>query len=476
MSEGSYDAVIIGSGPNGLAAAIRLAQRGWRTLVVEGSDTIGGGTRTKELTLPGFNHDVCSAVHPMGIASPYFRTLDLESHGLKWLQPKVPLAHPLDGGRAAALFPSMEETCANLGADGGRYRLFFKQLSEHADQLFETLLKPLSLPAHPLLMMRFGMGAGLPATIFSKYFRTEEARALFGGNAAHAVMALDLLLTSAIGLTLQVAAHGRGWPIPQGGSQSIAEALASKLRSLGGEIQTGRSIQSLGDLPKAKAYLFDISPANLAKICSEALPANYRKKLMRYRHGPGVFKMDYALSAPIPWSHEWCRQAGTVHVGGTFEEIAAGERLIWEGKHADKPFVLVSQPTLQDSSRAPEGKHVAWAYCHVPNGSNQDCRAIIENQIERFAPGFKDTILGAHAMASMAFEAYNPNYIGGDVVGGVTDWRQLFSRPVRLFQPYTTPNPLIYICSASSPPGGGVHGMCGYWAAEAVMKRHQPGS
>ncbi len=466
-----YDAIIIGSGPNGLAAAIHLARNGWKTLVLEAASTPGGGMRTTELTLPGFHHDVCSAVHPMGMASPFLRSLELEKHGLEWLQPEVPLAHPLDQGRAVVLHRSLEETCAGLGRDGARYRRFFAPLIAHADDLYEDLLKPAGIPKHPITMARFGIGAGLPATIFSKYFATEEARALFGGNASHSVMALEHLLTSAIGLVLQISAHAVGWPIPKGGSQNIAASMIRCLEALGGEVRCQTPIQSLADLPPAKAYLFDVSPKNLAMICGEDLPSSYRQKLEAYRHGPGVFKVDYALNTPIPWANADCRKAGTVHVCGTFAEIAASERAAWEGKHTDKPFVLLAQPSITDATRAPDGKHIAWAYCHVPNGSTEDRLEIINAQIERFAPGFRDCILATHTMNCAAMEAYNPNYIGGDVVGGVTDWKQLFTRPVGLWNPYATPNPRVFICSASTPPGGGVHGMCGYWAAESVMKR-----
>jgi len=471
MPEATYDAVIIGSGPNGLAAAIHLAKKGLKTLVLEAAKTPGGGMRTKELTLPGFRHDVCSAVHPMGVASPFMRSLELENYGMRWLQPEVPLAHPLDGGRSVVLHRSLDETCAGLGKDGARYRRFFAQLVERADDLYADLLKPAGIPKNPVLMGRFGIGAGLPASVFARYFGTEEARALFAGNAAHSVMSLDMLLTSAIGLVLQMSAHAAGWPIPEGGSQSIADAMVRILETHGGKVECSHEVKSLADLPPAKAYLFDVSPVHLSRICGDALPAGYRNKLEAYRHGPGVFKVDYALSAPIPWANAACHKAGTVHVGGTFAEIAASERAAWEGKATDKPFILVAQPTVQDPSRAPDGNHVAWAYCHVPNGSVLDKQKIIQDQIERFAPGFSDVILATHTMNATAMEAYNHNYIGGDVVGGVTDWRQLFTRPVSLWNPYATPNPKVYICSASTPPGGGVHGMCGYWAAEAVLKK-----
>ncbi|MCE9518625.1 MAG: NAD(P)/FAD-dependent oxidoreductase [Verrucomicrobia bacterium] len=470
-----YDAVIVGSGPNGLAAAIHLARIGRKVLVLEAADTPGGGMRTKELTLPGFKHDVCSAVHPMALASPFFRDLELEKNGLRWLHPEVPLAHPLDGGRAAVLHRDLEKTAEGLGKDAARYRQIFEPLVSHAMNLFGDALAPLHLPRHPLTLARFGMGAAMPATVFARLFKTEEARALFAGNAAHGVMPLHKLLTSAVGLMLQVGAHAVGWPVAEGGSQSIADTLVRILQSHGGEIECGQRIASLDELPPAKAYLFDISPRNLAAICGEALPAGYRNRLLRYRHGPGVFKVDYALNAPIPWANPACRLAGTVHVGGTFVEVAAAEKSAWDSTLYDKPFVLVAQPSRSDFTRAPHDKQVAWAYCHVPHGSTANMLESINQQIERFAPGFRDCIMANHTMNCAEMEAYNANYIGGDVVGGVTDLWQLFTRPVARWSPYTTPNPKIFLCSASTPPGGGVHGMCGYWAAEAVMKRVQRG-
>lgn len=466
-----HDALIIGSGPNGLAAAIHLARNGWKVKVIEGADTIGGGTRTKELTLPGFKHDVCSASHPMGVASPFMRSLDLEAHGLRWLNPKVPLAHPLDGGRAGVLHRSLEETCEVLGKDGAIYRRYFAPLVKKADDLFADILRPARLPRHPITMTRFGVGAMMPAMVFASIFDTEEGRALFGGSAAHSIIPLEKFFTSAIGLVLQICAHSVGWPIPEGGSQRITETMADILRGLGGEIQCGWQVKSLAELPPAKALLFDVSPRNLSHICGDALPARYRKKLEAYRHGPGVFKVDYALNAPIPWTNEWCRKAGVVHVGGTIEEIAKSERESWFGKHPAKPFILVNQPTLDDPSRAPAGKHIAWAYCHVPAGSTTDMLEVMNEQIERFAPGFRDCVLAQHTMNCAQMEDYNANYIGGDVVGGVNDLWQLFTRPAGLIQPYATPNRRVFLCSASTPPGGGVHGMCGYHAAQCVMKR-----
>lgn len=467
-----YDAVVIGSGPNGLAAAIRLAQEGWRVLVAEAADTVGGGMRTKELTLPGFHHDVCSAVHPMGVASPFFRSLRLQDHGLEWVHPEVPLAHPLDGGRAAVLHRSVDRTAEGLGLDRQRYRFLFEHLAERASDLYPDALTPLRFPRHPLLMARFGALAGLPATLLAEsVFRTEEARALFAGNAAHCVMPLTHLASAAIAMMLQLSAHAVGWPVARGGSQAIGNALGAVLRSLGGEIVCGWPVRALAELPKARVYLFDTSPRILVSVAGEALPAGYRRRLLAYRHGPGVFKVDYALSGPVPWASEDCRRAGTVHVGGTLEEIAVSEQSACEGAHCERPFVLVAQQSVADPARAPAGKHTLWAYCHVPSGSTVDMEPRITAQIERFAPGFREVILARHAMNCAQMESYNANYIGGDIVGGVADLAQLFTRPVASLDPYATPNKSIFLCSASTPPAGGVHGMCGFNAAESVLRR-----
>jgi phytoene dehydrogenase-like protein len=470
-----YDAVIVGSGPNGLAAAITLARAGRSVLVIEGRDTVGGGMRTAELTLPGFRHDICSAAHPLGMASPFFRSLPLEQHGLRWIQPDAPLAHPLDHGQAVVLDRSFDATAAYLGRDAAAYRRLIEPLAGRWQEILGDLLGPLSVPSHPVSFARFGAGAILPAaTLARTWFRGQRARALFAGLAAHSIMPLQRPLTAAYGLMLGLLAHGVGWPMPAGGSQAIADTLASYLRSLGGEIRTGWWVRSLAELPPAAAYLFDITPRDLLKIAGDALPAGYRRALSRYRYGPGVFKLDYALDGPVPWRNPVVNRGGTVHVGGTLDEIAASEQDAWQGRHAERPFVLVVQPSLFDLSRAPAGQHVLWAYCHVPNGSTVDMTAAIEGQIERFAPGFRDRILARHAMNAMQMEQYNPNYVGGDINSGVQDLFQHFTRPAVRISPYTTPNPRIFLCSSATPPGGGVHGMCGYWAAQAALRRLNP--
>jgi phytoene dehydrogenase-like protein len=470
--EKSYDALVIGSGPNGLSAAVALARAGLTVKVFEAKDTIGGGTRSAELTLPGFVHDICSAIHPMGVASPFLRTLPLEQHGLAWVHPPTPLAHPLDDGSAALLERSLDDTGRSLGPDAQAYRRLMAPLVEHAEALFPDLLGPLRIPRHPILMTRFGLRALRSATGLARaHFRGPHAKALFAGCAAHSILPLDRLLTSAIGLVLALAGHAIGWPCARGGSQSIADALASYLRALGGEIETTRPIRSLRELPNARAILFDLTPRQILSIAGDALPAGYRRRLERYRYGPAVFKLDWALDAPIPWRAPECARAATVHLGGTIEEIADAEAAVWRGEHHARPYVLVAQQSLFDATRAPAGKHTGWAYCHVPSGSTEDMTATIEAQMERFAPGFKDTILARATTSPADFQRHNENYVGGDITGGVADLGQLFTRPVARIVPYATPNPTLYLCSSSTPPGAGVHGMCGYFAAKAVLRR-----
>jgi len=474
-----WDAVIIGSGPNGLAAAVALAQRGAAVLVLEARDQIGGGTRTAELTLPGFAHDVCSAVHPLGILSPYLRTLPLETHGLRWIRPPASVAHPLDDRPAVLLHPSLDETVAQFGDDGEAYRRLLAPLLTDPHGLLADALAPLGIPRHPLLMARFGLRGLRSAEGVARRFRDTEARALLAGCAGHAILPLDRPLTAAVGLMFLLAGHVEPWPVAAGGSQAIANALASLLASHDGRIETGVNIGAINDLPPARVYLFDTNPGQLASIAGAALPASYLRRLKKFRYGPGVFKLDWALDGSIPWRDPRCRLASTVHLGGTFEEIAAAEAAVWRGEHPARPFVLLCQQSEFDLSRAPAGKQTGWAYCHVPAGSTVDMTVAIEGQIERFAPGFGQRILARHVTNCADFERYNANYVGGAIAGGVADLSQLFTRPVARLNPYTTPNPRILICSASTPPGGGVHGMCGYYAAQTAirrLKRHQVAS
>ncbi len=466
-----YDAVVVGSGPNGLAAAIELARAGRSVLVREAAESVGGGLRSGELTLPGFVHDLCSAIHPMAAASPFFRTLPLSEHGLEWIEPPAPLAHPLEGGGAAVLLRSVVETAEGLGRDAESYRKLFGPLVESWAQLEPALLAPLvRLPRHPLALARFGLSALQPADSFARRrFTGEPARTLFAGLAAHSIVSLESIGSASFGLVLGTTGHAVGWPLPRGGSQRIANALASYLRSLGGEIETGAPVETLDEL-SAKTVLCDVTPRQLLALAGDRLPPRYRRALERFRYGPGVFKLDWALSGPIPWAAPECAKAGTIHLGGSLEEIVASERAPGRGETSERPFVLLTQPSLFDASRAPEGKHTGWAYCHVPNGSSVDMTETIERQVERFAPGFQERVLARSVSAPADLERRNPNLVGGDIGGGSNELRQLVARPVLRAVPYATPLAGVYLCSASTPPGGGVHGMCGYLAARAALR------
>lgn len=464
------DVIVIGSGPNGLSAAIVLAQAGCAVTVLEAERQIGGGARSAELTLPGFSHDVCSAVYPLGIGSPFFRTLPLEQDGLRWIQPEIPLAHPMDDGSAVVLRRSLSDTAGALGPDSERYRDLMTPLVENWEALSRDLLGPLRWPSHPLSLAAFGMHALRSATGLARgAFRTAAARALFAGLAAHSMLALDKPATAAFGLVLGASGHAVGWPVAAGGAQRIADALAAQLRSLTGAIVTGCRVESLGSLPAARAMLCDVTPRQLLRMAGDRLPARYRRKLVRYRYGPGVFKVDWALSAPIPWQNKECGRAGTVHLGGTIEEIAESERACHRSQTPRRPFVLLAQPSLFDPSRAPAGAHTAWAYCHVPNASTADMLESIEAQVERFAPGFRKVVLARSTRSPAQLEVHNANLVGGDINGGLQDFRQMFTRPTA--KTYATPVDGLYLCSSSTPPGGGVHGMCGYFAAKLALKQ-----
>jgi len=468
------EAVVVGAGPNGLAAAIVLARAGVRVTVLEANETVGGGARTAELTLPGFRHDVCSAIHPMAQVSPFMQELRLTDHGLEWAFSPYAVAHPLDDGTAAVLEQSVDATAERLGEDAKAWRRLLGPLARQAPALYDEILRPIRLlPRHPFLLARFGLAGLRPALSLAKgHFRGEAARALFGGNAAHSFLPLDRAGSASFGLALALAGHATGWPAARGGSSAIIEAMARVLRGHGGEIVTSHRVASLRDIPgDPRAILFDITPRQLADIAGDALPAGYVRRLRRFRYGPGVFKIDYALAGPIPWRAAECLKAATVHVGGTIEEIAAHEAAIWRGQSTDRPFVLVAQQSLFDPTRAPAGRHTLWAYCHVPHGSTEDMTGAIESQIERFAPGFRDIILARHTRNNAEYEAYDANFVGGDIAGGANTLTQFLARPFPRWNPYTTPNEQLYLCSSSTPPGGGVHGLCGYWAGKAVVSR-----
>jgi phytoene dehydrogenase-like protein len=467
-----YDAVVVGAGPNGLAAAIVLARAGLRVLVREAADVPGGSARTEALTLPGFAHDVCSAVHPLGIGSPLFRRLPLAAHGLEWIQPPAAVAHPFDDGTAVVLERSTAAMDRQLGPDAAAWRSLMDPFVTRWQDVFADTLGPLKAPRHPLLLARFGLAA-LPSTTWltRRLFRGDRARALFGGIAAHATLSLRRPPSAAFGMILGIAGHAVGWPIPRGGSGNITRALVSYFRSLGGELVTGAPVVSLDELPAARAVLLDLTPRQILRLGATDLPTHYRAELERFEYGLGTFKVDWALDAPIPWRAPEAARAATLHLGGTLEEIDRGRTQEWAGQPAERPYVLVVQPTLFDPSRAPAGKQVGWAYCHVPNGSTFDMTERLEAQVERFAPGFRDRILARHVMRPADLEQHNANLVGGDINGGEATLLQLFFRPTLRPIPYATPNPRLFVCSSSTPPGGGVHGMGGYYAARVALRR-----
>lgn len=466
------DAVVVGSGPNGLAAAITLASAGCSVLVCEANATIGGGARSAELTLPGFLHDVCSAVHPLAASSPFFRTLPLNRFGLEWIQPEIPLAHPLDDGNAAFLDRAIDLTAEQFHCDSRAYRRLMKPLARNWEKLTSEFLQPmLHLPQHPLALGRFGILGICPAILLAKFlFKQEPARALFAGIAAHSFLPLSAPASSAFALVLGLAGHTVGWPIPRGGSQQIANALATWLTELGGKIEVNHRVKDLNALPKSRAVLLDISVWEFLRIAGQQMPGWYRRRLESFRHAPGIFKIDYALSAPAPWRAEACARAGTIHLGGTLDEIAAAERDVACGKIPERPFVLIAQQSLFDETRAPRGRHTLWTYCHVPFNCEIDMTERIESQIERFAPGFRDCVLARHKVNAADLGQSNPNLAGGDINGGAANLAQLIARPTLSPTPYRTPLHGVYLCSASTPPGGGVHGMCGYNAARAAVR------
>jgi len=469
LTNTTYDAVIIGSGPNGLAAGITLAQKGLRVKILEASDSIGGGTRTKELITPGYYHDVCSAIHPMGISSPFFNSLNLENHGLKWIQPEIPLAHPLDN-ESVFLYRDINRTAEQFGSDAYAYKRLMSPLADNWEVFTQDILGPLSMPKNPYRLMRFGLNALKSAEGITKSFKDHKTAALIAGIAAHSILPLDKMTTAAIALVLGAAAHAKGWPVAAGGSKAITNALESVFKSLGGEVETGIKISNLNQIPDCKAIAFNLTPFQVADILKEKLPSSYMARLRRFKYGPGVFKIDYILKEPVPWRDSELLKAGTVHLGGSFSEIATSEKEMSEGRHSEKPYVLIAQQSLFDDSRTPDNKHTLWAYCHVPSGSERDMTQAIENQIERYAPGFRDVIENRATMNCADLQNYNPNYIGGDINGGLQDITQLFSRPVSLINPYKMPAKGYYFASSSTPPGGGVHGMCGYHAAKSILR------
>lgn len=472
-----YDVVVVGAGPNGLAAGIEMARNGCSVLVVEGAEEPGGGARSASLTIPGYVHDLFSAVHPMAIASPFFQSLGLPAHGLEWIHSPAAVAHPLVDAPAARLWGTVDQTAGDLGSDGDVYRRTFSALAARWPDLVDQVLAPIVRPPRrPLLAARFGAVALRSAQALAGRFRGARARALIAGNAGHSVLPLKQVGSGGVAVVLALAGHTKGWPIPRGGAGSLTRALVSCLRSHGGELRTNHPVRDLAELPPSRVVMLNVGPHQAARMARKQLPERYRKRLLDFRYGPGTFKVDWALDGPIPWSDPGCSRAATVHVGGALEDVAESEEAVWHGRVSDRPFVILAQPSLFDSTRAPEGKHTAWAYCHVPPGWPQDMTGAIERQVERFAPGFRDLILARHTMGPAALESANPNLVGGDVGGGAMNLAQMMFRPVPGLRPYTTPNPAIYLCSASTPPGGGVHGMCGYHAARVALRVARPGS
>jgi phytoene dehydrogenase-like protein len=472
LTDQKYDSIIVGSGPNGLAAGIELARGGLKVLIVEAKETVGGGARSEELTLPGFVHDVCSTIHPMGITSPFFKSVPLADFGVKFIEPPTQVAHPLDDGTAVYLKRDINETLENLGIDGKAYKNLMEPFVDNWDKLAPEILEQLHFPSHPFLMARFGLKAMRSIRGFAESnFKGERARAVFTGIAAHASIPLDKLPGGAIGLVLSITAHAVGWPMIEGGSQKIADAMAAYFQTLGGEIETSLPVSNIDDLPSSRSVVFDLTPHQILKIAGRRLSNGYRKRLEKFQYGAGSFKVDWALSETVPWTAPECRESATVHLGGTLDQIARSEDTLINGPEAERPFVLFVQTSQFDPTRAPAGKHTAWAYCHVPNGSTADMTERIENQIERFAPGFRDVVLARAVKSPAQMEARNANYIGGDIAGGANTLGQFFTRPVLSLDPYYLQSPGLYICSASTPPGGGVHGMCGYHAAKSVLRR-----
>ena len=471
MAGAAVDAVVVGAGPNGLTAAAVLSRAGLSVVVLEANETIGGGCRTEALTLPGFRHDVCGAIHPMGVVSPIFQRLHLEQHGVRWESAETPLAHPLDDGRVAVLSRHLPDMLDNLERDGRRWVELLRPFVDRHEDFFEDILRPIRVPRHPWLMARFARLGLQTCEQLQRQFAGAPARALLAGSAAHSFLPMSAPGSASFGLVLAVAGHAIDWPCARGGSQQIVEALATLARGDGCVIHTATAVRSMADLPAARAVLFDVTPRQLSAIAGDVLSARYRRQLARFTYGPGAFKVDYALSGPIPWRSPECARAATVHVGGTAEEIARSEAAANAGRIAEAPFVLVAQQSQMDASRAPQGHHTGWAYCHVPHGASEDMTERIERQIERFAPGFRDVVLARHIKPPAAIEAHNANMVGGDIGGGANTLRQFMFRPMPRWNPYTTSHPTLYLCSSSTPPGGGVHGMCGYWAARTVLSR-----